>query len=265
MTANRPRFIELCPVLSVEEVKPGIFVLRLRSKRLASGALPGQFVNIKPDAGYVPLLRRPFSLYRVVEESVEIVFNTVGKGTRMLSEKKEGDSVDVLGPLGVPYDLNGSFETAILVAGGLGVAPMPILTTHIQRTKKNIVTFLGGRSKDQIVPHYLENIFVSTDDGTMGLKGTVVDLLEQKLNERSFPSPKIFACGPNPMLRGLSSLAARFGIACEVSLESAMACGFGICQGCPVENVSAGADPSVRKYSLVCKEGPVFNSKLVVI
>jgi len=263
VSLDAARSIELCLVHSVDEVQEGIYVLRFQSKRLASSIQAGQFINIKPDDIYLPLLRRPFSVYRVADDMLEIIFNVVGRGTKILAGKKRGDRIDVLGPLGVPYRLDGDFQTAVLVAGGLGVAPMPILSAALGTRSKKVMTFLGGRSKSQVVSNHLDGVSVSTDDGSLGFKGTVVDLLESKLSK--IASPKIFACGPNVMLRSLSALARKADIACEASLESAMACGFGICQGCPVENVSDGSHPNARRYSLICKEGPVFDSRLVVI
>ena len=119
------------------------------------------------------------------------------------------------------------------------------------------MTYLGARTRNQIVADHLRNVSLATDDGSEGFRGTVVDLLSRELGARTFVRPKIFGCGPNTMLRNLSELALSLGIPCEVSLECAMACGFGICQGCPVE----GAGHNGKRYHLVCKEGPVFDAR----
>ena len=250
-----------CPVDRVREVGDGIFVLSFSSPAIAHSTLPGQFVNIKPDEASDPLLRRPFSVYRTDGELVEIIFQVIGKGTSVLRNKQSGDPLNVLGPLGTPYGRgNADFETAILMAGGLGVAPMPQLTMTLKKSGKSIVTLLGARTAGQLVGAHLENLHVATDDGSSGVHGTVVDLLSELLHRQKLRSPRIFACGPTPMLRALAAFADREEIPCEVSLEGPMACGFGICQGCPVEAVGGE-----RKYLLMCKDGPAFDSRTIRI
>ncbi|HLX13393.1 MAG TPA: dihydroorotate dehydrogenase electron transfer subunit [Bacteroidota bacterium] len=235
-------------------------MLGIDAPEIARAVLPGQFINIRVHEFYQPLLRRPFSVYHVNGDRIEIIFNVVGMGTRVLMGRKHGDSLDIIGPLGCPFDTNGNFETAILVGGGLGVAPLPMLTKMLNG-KKKIATLLGSRSKDQNITSHLQNIECATDDGSAGFHGTVVDLLRNKLEKKLQPKPKIFGCGPNPMLRALSELAAEFSVPCEVSLESAMACGIGICQGCPIER--SHDEISHKKYGLICKEGPVFDSSTI--
>ena len=247
-----------CPVTSVEALGAEIYVVRLHSPRVAASVLPGQFVNIRVNDSFEPLLRRPFSVYRVDHEEIELIFNVIGKGTSILSTKRPGDTLDVIGPLGRPYVIDDDYETALLVAGGLGVAPLPVVTEALRKMKRRIVTFLGGRTRDHIVARHLENVYHATDDGSEGFHGTVVDLLRENLKRDGNGKSKIFACGPNRMLESLSQLAHEFGILCEASLESAMACGIGICQGCPVERVGMG-----KKYSLICKEGPVFDTRTI--
>jgi dihydroorotate dehydrogenase electron transfer subunit len=250
--------VEVCPVVAVEHIQSDIYVLTFRSKAIASIVQPGQFVNIKVNDLYLPLLRRPFSVYKVNGDLVKIIFNIVGTGTRILSLKHEGENIDVLGPLGRSFHLHENYETALLVAGGLGVAPLPMITDAVAK-HKHIVTFLGARIKEYIVDSYLQNVKISTDDGSKGFRGTVVELLRNELSKQQWIKPKIFACGPNRMLESLSKFASELNIPCEVSLESAMACGIGICQGCPVEQRDAE-----QKYVLICKEGPVFNSNNIM-
>jgi dihydroorotate dehydrogenase electron transfer subunit len=250
----------LCPVVSVHPVAPQTFVLTLQSPELVSVARPGQFINIKiNDLGF-PLLRRPFSIYHVEETHIQIIFNVTGVGTRELSLKRPGDYLDILGPLGCSFTTEGEFGTALLVAGGLGVAPLPMITSFLLKSKKPIGTFLGVRTGDQLVTTHLMNVRSATDDGSVGYHGTVVDLLRSELQTKKYLEPKIFACGPNPMLKSLSLLAEEFNVPCEVSLESVMACGIGICQGCPVERVG-----NEKKYSLICKEGTVFDAREIRI
>jgi len=122
------------------------------------------------------------------------------------------------------------------------------------------VTLLGARSSDLVIDAHLVNVHVSTDDGSRGVHGTVVDLASHVLQQITNQRLRFFACGPTPMLRALSAFTASRGLDCEVSLEGQMACGIGICQGCPVE--MAGQE---RKYALMCKDGPVFNTRDIVL
>jgi dihydroorotate dehydrogenase electron transfer subunit len=197
---------------------------------------------------------------RVEGRIVEILFNVVGVGTSILASKRPGDTLDLLGPLGKPFNIRDDFETALLVAGGVGVAPFPLLTDWLMRAGKQIVTFLGARSVYQLSRAYVTNLHVATEDGSEGFQGTVVELLERYLDSHPVVQPKIFGCGPTNMLRALSVVAQRRAIACELSLEGEMACGIGLCQGCPVERADGAA-----KYALVCKEGPTFNCEEIIL
>jgi dihydroorotate dehydrogenase electron transfer subunit len=251
---------EIVTVSSNDEVADGLFVLRFQSDKVAHSVKPGQFVNLRVTDSSVPFLRRPFSVSRVEGRLVEILFNVVGTGTRLLSSKRPGDTLDLLGPLGKPFDVQDSFETALIVAGGLGVAPFPLLTEWLLREEKQIVTFLGARTAFQLYKLYLKNLHVATEDGSEGAKGTVIDILDRYLQTHAVPKPKIFACGPMKMLKALSEYAQQNQIRCELSLEGDMACGIGLCQGCPVELRNG-----TTKYALVCKEGPTFSSEQIVL
>jgi dihydroorotate dehydrogenase electron transfer subunit len=253
-------FKEFCTVSTVRKVGDCMFVLGFHAPHIAAAALPGQFVNIKPDSSYDPLLRRPFSVHRVEGDIVEVLFNVVGKGTSILADTHAGDLLDVLGPLGVGYRIDAGFDTAILVGGGLGVAPLPILTAALVKRGIAVHTFVGGRSKAWLSLDHLLNVTVATDDGSAGFHGTIVACLDAYLETNSLTKPKIFSCGPNRMLEALANMAHRRNIPCEAALECAMACGIGICQGCPVE-MTVGD----RKYNLVCTDGPVFDVSLINI
>ncbi|MBX2992231.1 MAG: dihydroorotate dehydrogenase electron transfer subunit [Bacteroidetes bacterium] len=206
-------------------------------------------------------MRRPFSVYRTQGEFVEIIFNVVGKGSSVLRKKQRGDLIDALGPLGVPFSLSeDDFDTAVLVGGGLGVAPLPIATATLVARQKSVLTFIGSRTDRQLVKNHLINVHVATDDGTEGLHGTVVDLLKKYSDSYRSGRPKIFACGPTKMLHAVAAFAIENTIPCEVSLEGPMACGFGICQGCPVELTG-----TERKYALMCKDGPTFDVRRIRI
>jgi dihydroorotate dehydrogenase electron transfer subunit len=250
----------LSRVIDCREVSEGIFTLRFQSPEIAVHAAPGQFVNLRCNGGCAPLLRRPFSISRVEGDTIELLFNVVGQGTAILSQKRGGDEIDVLGPLGTPFKIHGAYETAILVGGGLGVAPLPFLTEALVKEKKAIETVVGARSVTHLADRNLQNVHIATDDGSKGFHGTVVGLLQSLQPRQKWATPKIFGCGPTKMMAALSEFARNEEIDCELSLEGDMACGMGLCQGCVVER----ADGS-KKYSLVCVEGPTFNSKDIVV
>jgi len=253
-------FQERVHVTSREEIAPGIFVLRFRSPAIARQCRPGQFVNIRSDASFVPLLRRPFSISDVDKDEIEMLFNVVGKGTQILSRKIAGDEVDLIGPLGRPFDCSRTATHAMLVGGGLGVAPFPFLTRALIAEGHRVTSFVGARTADQVISRNIKNCHVATDDGTKGFHGTVVELLRCFLEKESVDNVQIYGCGPAAMMRALSNLAHEKKVRCVVSLEGDMACGIGICQGCPVERREGE-----KKYSLVCTEGPVFDCEEIVI
>ncbi len=249
------------PIADLRQVAENIFVLGFEAPPIAQEARPGQFINVKVRAGNDPLLRRPFSIYRTAGERVEILFNVVGKGTELLSISRPGDPIDVIGPLGVPFTVRADdYDTAILVGGGLGVAPLPLLGRKARAAGKEVLTLIGARTANQLVTAHLENLQIATDDGSRGYSGTVVDLLASTLRMGGPPRPRVFGCGPTPMLRALAELSIAEGLACEVSLEGPMACGMGICQGCPVELVG-----ETKAYALICKDGPTFDVRRIRI
>jgi len=253
--------IELCPVEGVRTAGEGIYVLTFTSGVISRSIRAGQFLNLKVEEACDPLLRRPFSAYRVAGTSLEIIFNVVGRGTSALRRKRQGDVLNVLGPLGKPFETGDSgFDTGILIGGGLGVAPLPLLTSALRQEGKKVVTFLGARSAAHLVTDHLEDPRTATDDGTRGFHGNVVELAASVLRKDPLKRSKIFACGPTPMLRAVASFARASDIPCEVSLEGPMGCGIGICQGCPVE--LQGRETS---YALMCKDGPTFDIRTIKI
>lgn len=247
------------PLAESIEIQENIFLQKIFSPEIAASAKPGQFLNVRVSDTIYPLLRRPFSVCDVEGEHIFLMYNILGEGTSTLAHKQPGSLIDILGPLGHGFNIEGDYETAVIIAGGLGAAPFPFLTKKIPVEKK-IVSIIGGRNKKDIITYNLKNVFTASDDGSEGFKGNVVDLFKNKLNDLSNTKLKVFACGPTPMLRALKQVCIDNKINCEVSTECAMACGFGICQGCPIES-----SHKQDTYLLVCKDGPVFNVKDVLI
>lgn len=250
-------FTSKVPVESVEKIQDNIFILKAYSPEIAKAIKPGQFCNIKVSETDFPLLRRPFSVSDVDGNSIFFMFNKHGEGTRILAEKKKADVIDILAPLGNGFTYDGDYEIAVMIGGGLGAAPFPYLTREIKN--KKIVTLIGGRNKNDVTDWGMRNVNFSTDDGSIGFHGNVVELLKSKINEFGGSEIKIFACGPTAMLKALQKFAIDNNIKCEISTECAMACGFGICQGCPIDSMEKD------KYYLVCKDGPVFDAEAIVL
>ncbi len=242
-------------VTSVRRVAEQILALRFHAPELAAVLQPGQFINIRVSELFDPLLRRPYSISDIHGDECEILFAVVGKGTSLLSRAREGDRIGVLGPLGNSFGIDKPFDTAVIVAGGIGVAPFPLLTRRLSGAGKRVISFIGARHAGLLVREGLENLHEATDDGSAGFHGTVVDCMSACLDAEALDSPRIFACGPNIMLDAVKNYAGTSGIPCELSLESEMACGVGICQGCPVERTHGE-----RKYALVCTDGPCFEA-----
>jgi dihydroorotate dehydrogenase electron transfer subunit len=254
-------FQETVSILRSAQVADNVHTLEFASERIARATRPGQFLNVKPDASFDPLLRRAYSVHRVREDRIELIFNVVGKGSAILAAKRPGDALDVLGPLGVPFHYEGEYDTAILVSGGVGIAPMPVLGDALAALGRNVVNIHGARTGSMIVADgRLLNARYATDDGSLGFHGNVVAALSAYLDEASPASARVFSCGPNKMLGALGSFCAQRGLRLEVSLECQMACGVGICQGCPVEMATGD-----RKYTLVCTHGPNYDFNDIVL
>ena len=249
---------EKATITSFRYVTKEILEVSFAAGTIARHARPGQFVNIRVDE-YSPLLRRPFSIYSVKEDQISIVFNIIGKGTKRLAAMKKGETLDVIGPCGNSFMsfIEGEYDTAAFVAGGIGIAPFPFFTQQFNGTK-NIVTYIGGRNKELIFTTGLKNTLIASDDGSVGLKGTVLDLIKNDLQKSQRGRIRFFTCGPTRMMNALSEFANSIGADCYASLETDMACGIGLCQGCNVE-IHGGN----KKYMLVCKEGTIFDMKTV--
>jgi len=263
-------FQKRVPILYNIQVGPGYFKMGLAFAELAEKARPGQFVMVKPNEGPIPLLRRPFSVHRPIVEDgqvqgFELLYKVVGQGTGAMSEMEAEDVLDVLGPLGNGFSFPDKVRHAYLVAGGVGVASLYYLGLYLQElgTVRSTV-FLGGCSAaDILCREEFESmgakICITTEDCSLGEMGVVTSMVERALKDDGKPDV-IYACGPQAMLKAVRDIGAAHGVRCQISLESAMACGFGVCLGCAVER--AGNPGS---YLHVCTDGPVFDSRAVDI
>jgi len=254
------------PVVEQTWLNEAYFKIRILADDVAQNAYPGQFVNVRPGRTYDPLLRRPFSIYLANPEEgwVELVIKRVGRGTELLSQLKVGDQIDVLGPLGRGFDIE-NVETAILVGGGVGIAPLVFLARELSLFPKKIYFFQGfQRRADACCLEDLAALdvvpVVTTDDGSFGKKGFVTEAVKEFIKTRGIPSgTELFACGPEPMLKEICNIADFYHLNGQFSLETRMACGIGACMGCVVPTFD-GED-----YKLVCKDGPVFGNREVLL
>ena len=252
-------------VVTNKEVKPGYYCLRLHAPQIARMALPGQFALLRCTTGNAtdPLLRRPLSFHKVLRQlgEVSFLYQVKGKGTKELSRFVPGQTVSVIGPLGRGFRLPSTGPIAV-IAGGVGVAPLVYLAQMANEQGLEIYTFLGARSSDNLLadPDLVAastSFFRATDDGTQGFKGTIVELLNQAADQIT-TCTAAYICGPEPAMAAAVSVCKKLGVPCQVSIESAMACGVGACLGCTCRTTRS------TKYSRVCTEGPVFDGMEVI-
>jgi dihydroorotate dehydrogenase electron transfer subunit len=244
------------------------YLLDIDCEPIARVAAPGQFVMLKvPDGDHSPL-RRPFSIYRCPEglstqakraRQISILYKQVGRGTLKMTDLKKNQTVGLIGPLGQGYALPPlpASKSIILIGGGVGIVSL----VFFAETSKfeNLFVFIGAKTKQDILcakdfKRLRAHLFVATEDGSSGFKGTVTDLFFSQLGR--FEKDRmyyVYSCGPMAMLKRLARDIEPNRFVCQVSLETRMACGFGACWGCVVKTT----DP-VTPYQRVCKEGPVF-------
>lgn len=245
-----------------KRVKENYFHLAIAAAAIGKKAVPGQFVQIRLSEGWQPFLRRPFSIHKATRASIDILYAMVGPGTEILSQKKTGEYLDVIGPLGNGFEFESESRrvtgSQILVAGGMGVAPLVFLAERLASSRSLVL--IGAKNKKHILcmqefQQLGREVKIATDDGSQGFKGYVSDLLNKTLSTIDHRPSAIYACGPEPMLKKINQLSRKYNIPAWVSLEEHMACGIGACLGCVVSTTEG--------YKRVCKEGPVFNASKI--
>ncbi|MFC1580625.1 dihydroorotate dehydrogenase electron transfer subunit [Thermodesulfobacteriota bacterium] len=244
-------------ILFNQKLTPDTWLMGLEASGIVATAKPGQFVMVQVHPGNDPLLRRPFSICGTRADALLILYRVVGKGTSIMAGKKVGERVSLVGPLGRGFEKPQVKGMALMVAGGIGIAPLFFLAQTLEPTDYRFFAGFGTardiiRAKDILGD--AGDVSIATDDGSEGYTGLVTGLLEGYLESKGYDSISLFACGPGPMLRKVALEAMARQIHCQVSLEAAMACGLGACQGCAVK---AGTREK-RPYYHVCSDGPVF-------
>lgn len=248
------KFNKLLIVKSVERLNEGNVLLKLTDTEPLPDILPGQFVQVKVNGSPKTFLRRPISVNFVDREANELwlLVQMKGEGTHTLGELKPGGSLEVLFPLGNGFTQDvTSGEKVLLVGGGVGVAPLLYYGKYIKEKGGEPVFLLGARRAQDLMEiecfKQFGEVFVTTEDGSLGEKGFVTN--HSVLAKAHYS--RISVCGPKPMMVAVARFASSFGISCEVSLENMMACGLGACLCC--------VEKTVRGNVCVCTEGPVFN------
>jgi dihydroorotate dehydrogenase electron transfer subunit len=263
----------LCSVASNLEVMPGIYLMWIEATDIACSVLPGQFITVRC-GGFT--LRRPFSVHQVSSQEIALLFKVAGKGTLWLSQRQTGDRIDILGPLGKGFSIEPEAKNLLLVAGGIGIAPLVFLMQCV--SSQNQVTLIHGastaaqlypfssagkrRNKLPPLPKGVQFVPVTEDD-SMGKKGMATDILPDFLDW----ADQVYACGPMDMYKAMALILNSSLLKgedkgegdkqnnpklrkCQVSLEVRMGCGFGACYGCTI-NTKKG-------LKQVCRDGPVF-------
>jgi dihydroorotate dehydrogenase electron transfer subunit len=238
----------------------------LRSPRIARRARPGQFLMVRVSDRPYPLLRRPLSIHARERESIEIFFARTGEGTAILADRKPKETLDILGPLGKGFYISRGLQgkTVGLVGGGRGIAPLYFLAKELETKGVRLRVFYGGRTAADLplldrFARLKSEVFVSTDDGSAGFRGFVAAMLEKEL-DKTAPPARIYACGPDPMMRRVAEVAAARRIPAQLSLEAVMGCGIGACWGC-VKKIRRG---ETAEWVKICEEGPAFEASEII-
>jgi dihydroorotate dehydrogenase electron transfer subunit len=264
-------------IVDHHEVVKDHFLMSLQVPSDFQTAVPGQFAMVRVKGRDEPFLPRPFSINFLNFDNagtiMGILYKVVGKGTTILSMLKQDDELYVMGPLGNGFDIPPDRKKIVLIAGGMGIAPLSFLAEYLKRQTRSTVQGVQeidcyfGASTSQLLldRHRLENtcskLMVCTDDGSKGYHGTVTQLFQNHVDTYAENDSIIFCCGPDPMVAAVGEIVNRYSIPCQVSMEERMACGVGACLGCAVRTKSHGDRPH---YMTVCKDGPVFDIKDII-
>ena len=256
-------------VIENRNVQSTYYLLEIEAPSIAQQIQPGEFVMVQTARGNDPILKRPFSVFEAYPDQaadiekrghLSLLYKKVGKGTGKMTELVKGQKVDLIGPLGRGFRLPSPpfSPKAVLVGGGMGIVSLYPLVKSLD--PRNVTVFIGGKSESDILcaedfKARGAEVWISTEDGSLGSRGTVIELFVSM--QKTIVSPSLshlYACGPLPMLKALARKVRPAKWVCEVSLEARMGCGFGACWGCVVKTKNSKAP-----YQRVCKEGPVFS------
>ena len=237
--------------------------MRLEAPDIVQAAKPGQFLNVRIAAKPKPLLRRPFAVHNVDREKgiLDILYKVRGQGTKLLSTAASGEALDIIGPLGNGYNIDGDFKKAVIAGGGYGVAPLYYLARQLQRLNKELIILTGYSCSEDVL---CESEFravggkcqIALEASDNAKSALVTDLLKSNLKEINPADTMVFASGPKAMLKEITGICKTHKLKAQLSLDAIMACGVGVCLGCSISTKNG--------YKLVCKDGPVFDAEEII-
>ncbi len=247
-----------CEIVENRFISGRTWLLRVKAPEIVDNIKPASFAMIRSsfEYQYDPLLRRAFAIADVVGDELWFYYDVYGKGTKLLTERKAGERVSILAPLGnrfFPED----YEHYVIVGGGIGFAGLSLFMKHLRKMGKSFKALYGVRRREQLsMLEWIEengfDVIVYTEDGSFGKKGLITQDLKKLALEK--PNTALAVCGPHGMMKAVVEIAREINVPCFVSLESRMACGFGICIGCVVKERESD------NYVRVCYEGPAFDA-----
>ncbi len=249
---------ELCTIVEARPITLDTTILKIKSKYISSGAEPGNFVMVSPNDLNDPLLKRPLGILDIKKDCFYLMVENVGKGTKLLQEKKEGEKLCVLGPLGNKFK-EIKKQKILLLSGGIGIVPLFFFARKFVSQNETTLIY-GARKKSKLLMRDefdkmdFKKIFYHTDDGSLGRKGYITSSLKDILEKEHFDFS--FSCGPNTMFNAIKPLLEKHIKENYFSLEAFMGCGFGVCHSCVVQTRTG--------YKKVCHDGPIFNTEELI-
>lgn len=246
--------IQDCKVYRINNLNEDTYILELNLPIIPEEIKPGNFAEIRIDKTADVFLRRPFSIFNVdyKKKRLQFFIKNTGKGTKLINQLNKGENVNIIYPLGNSFAKK-CYGKSLLVGGGTGLAPFLLLSKLLKKFKSEMIYLFGAKSaKDIHLVKIFEKygqVFITTEDGSLGEKGLVTS---HSIWKRISEFDKIYACGPNSMMKAIAKIAKSQKIDCEVSLENMMACGFGTCLCCVTDTIEGN--------KCVCTDGPVFNT-----
>jgi dihydroorotate dehydrogenase electron transfer subunit len=239
--------LEMAKVTANTEPMPQSHLLWLEAPGIASQAKPGQFVMVRCGENDEHPLRRPFSIHQREGDKIALLFNVVGGGTRWLSQRTSGDKLDLLGPLGNSFSISHGTKKLLVIAGGIGIAPLVFLAEEAAKQGLSVTLLYGTASAAQLYPHLPKvKLVTTTEDGSAGKKGMITNLLPDFIKE----ADQSFACGSLAMYQTMAKMPELKGKSVQISLEVRMGCGLGVCYGCTVKTKNG--------LKQACQDGPIF-------
>ena len=256
-------FLEDSVVIDNIQISDDKYIIKVKSKESYKYSKAGQFFMLKSNT----FLRRPISIHYIDNDILEFYYQVKGEGTKYLSQLEKDDILNIQGPLGNGFDISFKDKNILLVAGGMGIAPFKLLIEKLLYNNNYITLIMGGANETaiKIITRFDTSsidLYITTDDGSVGDKGNTVDKTKELLKQKNFDI--IYTCGPTVMMKGIVNIANENNILCYASLEERMACGVNACLGCNIE-IKDNNSESVYILKKVCHDGPVFDSKLLNI